>query len=423
MTVSQHTFVALITRLEREARQNPAGYRLRIVLLAACGYAFIFLMVALALGLLGGIGYGVVWLVRNFHNLRVGLSAIKLGLPVGLGLLAFVGIVLRSLWVTFPEPRGLSLERGQAVPLYREIDRLREALKVPAFHRVLLVPDFNAAVVQVPRLGVLGWHRNYLLIGLPLLLTLSTDQFRAVLAHEMGHISGAHGKFGGWVYRVNRTWMQMLDGFAAEDHGGGAIFEAFFERYAPFFWAYTHSLRRAHEYEADRAAALAVGPQHVADALITSEMADLAMASRQNGGAAAVPDERQQVRWLNDALSVPDDCLNDHPSLAARLRALNQPARLPEPHDQSAADEMLGRNLIALAESVGFVVERRDAPPVSAPAAAGAFPAATPGAMPGLGGGSAGVQPAAPAVGLNGSRGVPGHADGGGGGPLRPIGG
>ena len=111
-------------------------------------------------------------------------------------------------------------------------------------------------------------------------------------------------------------------------------------------------------------------------------------------------------------------------SCGSGRRALNQPPRLPEPHDQSAADEMLGRNLIALAESVGFVVERRDAPPVSAPAAAGAFPAATPGAMPGLGGGSAGVQPAAPAVGLNGSRGSgggPGHADGGG--PLRPIGG
>jgi hypothetical protein len=27
-------------------------------------------------------------------------------------------------------------------------------------HRVLLTGDFNAAIVQVPRLGPLGWERN-----------------------------------------------------------------------------------------------------------------------------------------------------------------------------------------------------------------------------------------------------------------------
>jgi hypothetical protein len=56
--------------------------------------------------------------------------------------------------------------------------------RTPRFHHVLVTDDFNAAVVQAPRLGLFGWYRNYLLIGLPLAKALTVEQFKAVLAHE-----------------------------------------------------------------------------------------------------------------------------------------------------------------------------------------------------------------------------------------------
>jgi hypothetical protein len=42
-----------------------------------------------------------------------------------------------------------------------------------ALGRVGQIDDFNAAVVQAPRLGLFGWYRNYLLIGLPLAKALT----------------------------------------------------------------------------------------------------------------------------------------------------------------------------------------------------------------------------------------------------------
>jgi hypothetical protein len=42
-------------------------------------------------------------------------------------------------------------------------------LKTASIHEVLVTPEFNASIAQVPRLGVFGWHRNYLRIGLPLM--------------------------------------------------------------------------------------------------------------------------------------------------------------------------------------------------------------------------------------------------------------
>jgi len=48
-----------------------------------------------------------------------------------------------------------------------------------------------------------------------------------------------------------------------------------------------------------------------------------------------------------------------YPALAARLRALGEKSELPAPLTQTAADKYLGHRLIALAQSVGLIVEHR----------------------------------------------------------------
>ena len=44
-----------------------------------------------------------------------------------------------------------------------------------------------------------GWYRNYLLIGLPLAKALTVEQFKAVLAHEFGHLAKGHGAMSNWI--------------------------------------------------------------------------------------------------------------------------------------------------------------------------------------------------------------------------------
>ena len=96
---------------------------------------------------------------------------------------------------------------------------------------------------------------------------LSPEQFKAVVAHELGHLSGHHGRFGAWIYRVSRTWDQLLE--RAMRQRGSWVFTLFFKWYAPLFDAYSFALRRAQEYEADRAAARIAGPRALADALMS----------------------------------------------------------------------------------------------------------------------------------------------------------
>jgi hypothetical protein len=65
--------------------------------------------------------------------------------------------------------------------------------------------------VQQPRLGVFGWQKNHLLLGLPLLDSLSPEELRAVLAHELAHLSAQHGRFGAWIYRLRVSWEKVFE--------------------------------------------------------------------------------------------------------------------------------------------------------------------------------------------------------------------
>lgn len=356
-------YSAMIADLERDARDNPQWYRFRVVCLVGLAYIYIGVVLVSGLALLGGTVYGIWWLFAHAH---VHFQMLRIAIPVVIGLLVFCFAILRALWVTIEEPDGRVLAREEALPLFQEIDRLRGLLKTPQFDKVILSHHFNAAVCQVPRLGLFGWNKNILMVGVPLMLTLSPDQFRAVLAHEMGHIAGDDSKFQHGVYRLNDTWRLLLDGIAEENAAANILFVPFFEWYIPFFYAYTLALRRADEYAADKAAARTVGAEKIADALITLELFGRRMLAGQKNESQG-PEAEQ--KWLADALAENDDLGRDHPCLRNRLRGVGQINRsVPEPVDQSAAEKYFDYRMIKLAESVGVIIRPVSESPQPQPA-------------------------------------------------------
>ena len=66
------------------------------------------------------------------------------------------------------------------------IEEVRCKAAAPRVHEVLLTNDVNAAVVQVPRLGMFGWQKNYPILGLPLMQLMSPEELKAVLATSSG---------------------------------------------------------------------------------------------------------------------------------------------------------------------------------------------------------------------------------------------
>lgn len=366
MQIDRQQFEALVKRLEGFAKRQPGVYRFRVALLAALGYAYLFLMLALSLGMLGVI----VW--RSFQgHMNVVL------LKIGIALIVVAGMILRSLFVSFPTPTGIVLTREETPRLFAMVDGLTTALKAPRFHHLLLTEEFNAAVFQRPRLGIFGWQQNYLMLGLPLMDALTPEQFRAVLAHEFGHLSGNHSRFAGWIYRVRQTWIQLLTQLEKKKGWLLHVFQSFFYWYAPFFSAYSFVLARADEYEADRCAAQLVGANNLADALINTHLkGDLLnetfwpgiyeQVDRQAEPPAGVlaalsqavlagPEPQKAGQSLTKALQEQTGYADTHPALTDRLRALNclpnadllaaenRSAPLLAPITEPAADYFLGR--------------------------------------------------------------------------------
>lgn len=174
-------FESLISRMEGLARDRPESYGRRVFWLASLGYAYLLFLILVLTALTVAAGFSVS---------RIGFLGAKLTAIVGL--LWFT--VARSLWVRSAPPRGVSVTRTDAPQLFRLLDALRVRLKSAAIHDVLVTPEFNAGIAQVARLGIFGWHRNYLILGLPLMKALTVEQFKSVLAHELGHLSEGHAR-------------------------------------------------------------------------------------------------------------------------------------------------------------------------------------------------------------------------------------
>lgn len=342
MVMSIDRFILLTAKLEYQAANRPRSYKTRVLILAALGYLYVFLVLVLSLSIL----YVLLLLLRYFigHASFASLRLIEGIIPLGL----FILIVFRSLWVRIPEPEGLELQRYQALTLFNTIGVLCRRFNISSFDKVLIGDDFNASVVQVPRLGVFGWQKNILMLGLPLMTSLSSEEFQAVLAHELGHISKSHSRFGGWIYRLNKTWSQLFERLEQQHQNGAFVFQLFFNWYAPFFAAYTFALRKADEYEADRRAAEVVSARSLADSLTRISMIEVYYRKQEQEKEIQL----DAKLLLKEALLQKNDPFDTHPSLAFRLRALGQEPRIPDRVQQDAADRFLGRNVIALAKAI-----------------------------------------------------------------------
>ncbi len=344
-------FEQLVARQDVYSKAHSRMYRIRVAGFALLGYGYLAGILALLVLLLGASALSVIYLKA------AGLKILFVTAP-------FVWLVVRSCWVDMKAPPGLPVTQRAAPALFEHINALRRKLRAPRFHRVLITDEFNAGVVQVPRLGPVGWHANHLLLGMPLLKSVTPEQLDAILAHEFGHLAGGHARFGNWLYRLRRIWSQLLDELERRRSPGLVLFRRFFEWYVPRFNAYSFPLARANEYEADAAAVRATSPEALAQALTTTAVVGRYLGSRYwpqvfaradstpqpsflpfaafGGALAPELSDKEVDEWTRDALAQSTDSADTHPGLGDRLRAFNGTARFLRPQGDASADFLLG---------------------------------------------------------------------------------
>ncbi|HMW92150.1 MAG TPA: M48 family metalloprotease [Candidatus Obscuribacter sp.] len=254
LSLTDEQFEQTSKKAEQELRENPSLYMTKVKLMAILGYAFIFIVV-------GTLILTMIWLIQTtiMHHLRV------YGLKILLLLAVLLFVILKALWVKSTPPEGLPISRQEAPALFEMIDDLCEKLNTRV-DKVLLNDELNASVIQISKLGFLDVYENYLNLGLPLMLSQNADQFKAVLAHELGHLSGNHSKSSEWIYNLRIRWSNLLKNMGQDLFF--MLFYTFFSWLAPRFNAYTLAMARAHELEADREAVAIAGAHPFSESMM-----------------------------------------------------------------------------------------------------------------------------------------------------------
>ncbi|WP_085314290.1 M48 family metallopeptidase [Derxia lacustris] len=365
---AQRAQARLLAQLEARLRRAPRGFGRRFALASLALWAGI----ALTLAALGGF---VLALNLALWRHAGWLERLGAGLALLLALL-LARAVLGTLAARLDPPEGIKLRPRHAPALFALVGELCRRLDTRPVHRVVITADFNAALVQSPRFGLFGGHRNTLVLGLPLLCALSRDELAAVVAHELAHITEAM-PLGARLYRQRGSFVALRARARARlrDRGGisACIGRKLLDAIAPWYEPRSLVLAREHEIDADLLAARTVGAVTVARALVRIELVEGWMNERFWPDLYAHADLRPvppflphvsmvrliakgQRGWSEPGRLVcalargalPGD---SHPGLARRLAALDLPPRPPPPvaPPETAAAALLGSSMRSLA--------------------------------------------------------------------------
>lgn len=252
-------FDELVSRLDAAAVQSPFLFRVRTALWLLVGYFGIALAFLIVLACAGGMFLTAVL------GEEQGVIFIWLGLAV---LIFGLWLIGRVTWSISIPPKEVQVTAGQVPQLFAMLRELATKASAPMFHHVHVSEEMNASVFEMPRFGLPFWQRRHLVIGLPLMSALTEDEFRAVLAHELGHLSPQQRRFSGMIYRLRRSWEQIIEKMEEMAVGGSLGFLRHFVRWFwPRFNAHAFVLARTCEYEADATAAKHVGATAMSRAL------------------------------------------------------------------------------------------------------------------------------------------------------------
>ena len=290
----------------------------------------VYVLAAVVVAGMGGLVYLAATAGSGAAAVKVGIVAVLVALALGKG-------VVSSLRTPPLEEHGVALTPEAQPRLWSEVRALAGQVGVRAPDEIRLLPEVNAAVSEQSRWLGLTQGRRTMYIGAPLLIGLSTDQMRSVLAHEFGHYSGRHTALAGVSYRGLEAIRRMIANLGPDSWVG-----KLFRLYGRLYLAVSHSVNRRQELEADRFSAEVAGRQSAIAAMrelpvigqawtfFIEAYASLGQARGQRPEAMLAgfqqlwshPERQGQLAQVR--ASEPDESrtvYDTHPSTAERIRA------------------------------------------------------------------------------------------------------
>ena len=242
-------FSAVRTRLSKPGSVKtsltnsfPRVYLVLLVLLALFGYAYILAFPLLVI--LGALNiYNEIAVNETTDWLWV---LAWLAISIIAGIVSYQGSRFKPVY-----PTGLTLIENKAPRLFEVVQQLRNHYKRPHIHRVVITSLYQVDIIKTPRWALPLWSYNTLVIGLPVLLSLSPKQFECMLARRIGQFSKRDNLVTNWLYQLRAIWKQYRLIYARQKGFAVEPLKRFFAIYSPFYKTVSARVARMDELKAD----------------------------------------------------------------------------------------------------------------------------------------------------------------------------
>jgi len=263
--MTKHQFIERIKHLERGGAANERQARWRLLAWLVLGYVGVLLACGVPVLMLLTLAF-----VLPYFELWV-WALLSLGLSV-------VYTYRICNWLRdalHPQNEGYRhLHAGDAPALFDLIESVRSRANGPFPQAVFISEKMDVTLTRYPGWMFIGRSSYQLVLGLPMLQTLTRTQLATVIAHEYGHLVAAKTPLYAHVYAMRRTWRQLAGAFRGRSFwsilGGARIF---LNWYVPRFDAETFASARDGEYRADAFSAELMGRESVVQTLYAVKVA------------------------------------------------------------------------------------------------------------------------------------------------------
>jgi hypothetical protein len=184
-----------------------------------------------------------------FYPITENLTATLLWITLSI---FFGHISLNILTIDFVTMPGLEIKRKSAGRLFQLLDEINAEYRKPIVQKIIITEQYELKLVKIPHFGIPVFTHNILAIGLPLMLTLSPQQFEYLLTREMIHYSKKRPKIANWLSQLRESWERYRIALKQRSCIGHQLLYSFFTLYCPVYNGISLPARITDELSADR---------------------------------------------------------------------------------------------------------------------------------------------------------------------------
>ena len=152
----------------------------------------------------------------------------------------------------FPLPNDIYLPKDAAAYFYTLVNEVQLESHAPSIQRICISSHYESKLIRTPSSGYAFKFTNTLILGLPLIQSLSVQQLKAVIKRELLHIIEPKQHISGWFYNLRNIWPQYQQLPQKSWSINFLFIQLFFSWYAPLYKLLSQAAARHEELYVDK---------------------------------------------------------------------------------------------------------------------------------------------------------------------------